>query len=712
MKRKAIEKIPYITLPNTIRDKDVEYIGVTAIKNIGHERHLLIEMYENRKNRIKTPAVRIVVTKKDFGNYFPESGEWTRQKIMTGYYGSDTLLWEGSANNNWERSRNREKRSVLLAEEDLKRIKTVCKERAYKESEWWKYIKIQEDRITRDERSGREERKYQRRQQALKEHMDNTEPLPEILDRANRIYMREKHFLYYKKRGHRVQIACSACGGVTDARWKSGISYESQFERWVEEPKEGRYGNCPLCRAEGEYKCQGKVKDSYSQGVNIYLGQKYKKSGVVMRYVEVTKRWHLDITCTDNGEEMLGAGEEIGGAEIARAYFEPDKNVQIDYHKHNPYAGVDFWDDKNLSEMGYIVIGGGWILPETWDNLQGTMFQYSGLREYTRRNHQVNAIQYLEHYMKTPQLEILAKLELDGVVKNLLSCQYGIVRDRSAKRLDTFLGIRKERTRQLIKKKGDAEFLRVCQMETALKAKWTDEQIEQISESALSARQIGVATQYMSIQQLLNRIAKYAGCRYGTRCGNATDYPRSVARTYMDYLEMRIKLGYDMTNTVYQQPRNLQNAHNKMVQEQNKKLADERLRRVKEGFPKIRKQYRTLRRKYFYEDENYIIRPARSAEEIVEEGRILHHCVGGDHYLGSHNDGESYILMLRHKKDPNIPYITIEINPENNRIRQWYGAHDKKPDEKNIQAWLDRYVTRLKCGATAAVRETALQEAI
>lgn len=29
------------------------------------------------------------------------------------------------------------------------------------------------------------------------------------------------------------------------------------------------------------------------------------------------------------------------------------------------------------------------------------------------------------------------------------------------------------------------------------------------------------------------------------------------------------------------------------------------------------------------------------------EGRTLHHCVGGDTYLGRHDRGESYILMLR-----------------------------------------------------------------
>lgn len=46
MKEKAIEKIPYIGLQKISRIKSVKYIGVTAVKNIGHQRHLLLEVYK------------------------------------------------------------------------------------------------------------------------------------------------------------------------------------------------------------------------------------------------------------------------------------------------------------------------------------------------------------------------------------------------------------------------------------------------------------------------------------------------------------------------------------------------------------------------------------------------------------------------------------------------------------------------------------------
>ena len=457
-----------------------------------------------------------------------------------------------------------------------------------------------------------------------------------------------------------------------------------------------------MCGEVGEYKCQGKVKDEHSKSTHLFLGQKYKDNGFVMRYIEVSKTWHLQLTCGEKGPEMNGAYEELSGVEIARAYYMPGEKVQIDCHKHNPYTGTDFWDDCNLSGLSNISIGEAAVLSETYENMKGTMFQYSAMKEYSRTTYRYNPVDYLSRYKETPQIEILVKMGLTGVVTSLLKCRYGIVADIDAKRPDQFLGIRKCRVHQLIEKNGDLNVLETMQMEYRMGAEWSDEQIDHIAEAHLRRGQLEVATAYMSVQQLLNRIEKYARAEWGTGCGSAEQRLQNVANTYIDYLNMRIALGYDLHNSVYQQPRDLTAAHTKMVTESSKKEADKRLAEVKTRFSDIRKQYRKLRNRYFWEDENLLIRPARSAEEIVMEGRILHHCVGGDGYLGKHNRGETYILMVRQQADPEIPYITVEIDAKRDSIIQWYGAHDKKPDEKNMQRWLDSYIVRLKCGQLAA----------
>lgn len=358
MKKKVIEKIPYFGLKKTSRKKDVKYIGVTAVKIVGHEKHLFLEVYRNKKESKEIPMVRIVLTKKDFGTYWPEKEEWTRQKIKPdSCYGR--VIW-GEEHPTWEQEK---KENILQSTEDLERIKKFCKANVYNEEHWWEYIYKHEDDIVITARRNREHKVYMRRQEALADRMAHTKELPEkeILDRADRLYFHNQHYLYYKKHGCWAHIACSKCGGVTDARWKSGISYESQFQRWTEEPREGHYGTCPMCGARGEYKCQGKVKGTCDKYIYLFLGQKYKENGMVMRYVEVGKKWTLGFICGDKGLEMYNASEELSGVEIARAYFEPGKKVQIDYHKHDPYMGKDFWDDCNLYGMANIPISAGLI---------------------------------------------------------------------------------------------------------------------------------------------------------------------------------------------------------------------------------------------------------------------------------------------------------------------------------------------------------------
>lgn len=697
MRKKEIERIPYLGLKKISRKKDVKYIGVTAVKNVGNKKHLFLEVYKNKKESKMVPVVRIILTKKGFWNYFPETEQWTRQKVeKDGGYGN--YIW-GEKAVTWEQM---EKENVLQSTEDLERIKKFCKIKipVYYEARWWQYIYKHEDDLATAARIDREHRKFVRRQEALKDRMAHTAKLPEkrILEYADRIYFHNKHHLYYKKYGSWTKIACSKCGGVTDARWRDGISYESQFQKHTEEPREGKSGKCPMCGAVGTYKCQGKIKGEYSKKIHLFLGQRYKEDGAVLRYVEIEKAWILGFIEGNDGPEMYNAAEELSGVEVARAYFEPGKKVQIDYHKRDLYRNEDFWDDCNLYGLANIDIKAATIMPETYEELKNTIFRYSGLKEYDEQAQEVNPIRYLQNYQKTPQIEILAKLGLSEIVKGINEGRTGIIVDASAKRLDALLGIRRERTKKLIEEKGDARLLRVLQIEKSLDQHWTEEQVNHLRETGLDIAHIAFVLNYMTIQKLLNRIEKYAGCAYETNCGRAVANIRNTAIIYIDYLMMRERRGYDLHNTVYQQPRDLSAAHRQMVTETNREEVKKRLEETEERYVNIKKRYRSLRKEYCYEDATYLIRPARSAEEIVMEGRLLHHCVGGNGYLSRHNEGKSYILMMRFRKEPETPYITVEINPEQKKIVQWYGERDTKPDEENIQSWLDNYLKKLKSG--------------
>ena len=477
--------------------------------------------------------------------------------------------------------------------------------------------------------------------------------------------------------------------------WKHTESFQSQFEVHIENPIDGLEGKCPLCGKYGTYKPQGKAKKEFCRIEYAFTASRYKETGVIIRYIKLGKIWELKEQICDNEElVMTGAREKLEGVEIARTYFIDSRNPQTDYCKYNPFDGKDFWDDCNLSGMSNILVKETFLLPEFEQTLKGTILQYSAIGLYAAENGKVNAKDYLERYQKTPQIEILVKLKLYGIVESLVDHRYGIVADINARRPDQFLGIRQDRLKLLINRKGSLNLLKVLQIEKRMEQNWTEEQIKALEETEAEQHQIELAMSIMTLQKALNNIKKYAGCEYGTECGDAAAKIRCTAAIYFDYLSMRIQRGYDMTNTIYQKPRDLRTAHNKMVEEINKDKQDARIREVEIAYPMIRKNYRKLRNRYLYQDKEYIIRPARSAKEIVEEGRILHHCVGGNNYLDRHNSQKSIILMLRYRKEPEMPYITVEIQED--KIVQWYGEYDKKPDEENMQKWLNGYVTQLK----------------
>lgn len=97
-------------------------------------------------------------------------------------------------------------------------------------------------------------------------------------------------------------------------------------------------------------------------------------------------------------------------------------------------------------------------------------------------------------------------------------------------------------------------------------------------------------------------------------------------------------------------------------------------KRIEQLKEKLQKKPIFLLRKQWQEYQNElfcIINP--SYEEIKEEGKVLHHCVGG--YAESHLLGNTSIMCLRKKEEPKKPFYTIEIT--NNAVVQIHGFANK-----------------------------------
>lgn len=82
-----------------------------------------------------------------------------------------------------------------------------------------------------------------------------------------------------------------------------------------------------------------------------------------------------------------------------------------------------------------------------------------------------------------------------------------------------------------------------------------------------------------------------------------------------------------------------------------------------------------------YEGKEYSVIQPISAQDIIEEGKSLHHCVGS--YVDLVKNRKTMILFMRDKNNLNKSLITLEVR--GNVLRQYAGSSDRIPNEKEMK---------------------------
>lgn len=191
--------------------------------------------------------------------------------------------------------------------------------------------------------------------------------------------------------------------------------------------------------------------------------------------------------------------------------------------------------------------------------------------------------------------------------------------------------------------------------------------------NALGAMQLKEICKVMSKMPglKLERLMQYFDRHTGPRCGGrGVMRAGDVARMWLDYIYFAKQLGYDLKNPLIRTPKNLDLKHTEAYQavvaihEEERRTEAEAHRKAEVAAARskdegVRGRVEALQKRYGFESERYLIRPPESAVEIVEEGKVLCHCVGG--FAGRHAKGEVTILFLRDKKAPKEPLCTIEM---------------------------------------------------
>lgn len=103
-------------------------------------------------------------------------------------------------------------------------------------------------------------------------------------------------------------------------------------------------------------------------------------------------------------------------------------------------------------------------------------------------------------------------------------------------------------------------------------------------------------------------------------------------------------------------PRNLQATHDRLTRARLLKISPDTAAKYQQGFDTVLEKYGDLQ---WSDGELCMILP-RSYAELVQEGNVLRHCVGG--YSDSHISGRDTIFFVRRYRRPERCYYTLDIN--------------------------------------------------
>ena len=672
--------------------KDYDYRAAAHAWNVNGTDYLLIDFFRRKE---QGAFLRAAYTADDYGLCWLNEDVRTSQKL-TDCYGHIKAT-EGPVMGRQLGDK------VYMPKAIQETVYEFCLGKTSKEIPWvpsWiRTVARHEDDVNNE----RKRRKEERARHRMEERHRDTPEIPEAFTGYAAGLLSGVGYLFYRKSHGKGTVQCSRCGQEYSVRYRRPEGIEAWAMHISEEPVNNKPGTCEICGGSGIYKPVGRMKNRYCLQAPCYLIQPFRERGIVLREFISEKVITLE------------APEEIKLGERSRTYFSEGKE-QIDWH----VIGVcgEFWQYWNGGGMNAWKLQDGPVWPGSWPLIKSTEFGHCGLKEYMLHLNDSyeneSPARYLAEYQKNHNLEMAVKAGLWKIVKRIVRYHYesrDIMPYPKAARPADRLGIWPERLGMLREKEGDLTLLRLLQGERDSGKRLREDQIEQLMQISTGAGLIEHIVHFMGVQRFMNRVAGYAGVEFGTVSGGAQAALSAMARTYLDYLDMQEAAGADMSDQIIQHPRDLRAEHDRLVREQNEEKNRMYCADKEKAFPKIKAEYQKLNRRYRFEKDGLLIRPAGSATEIIEEGRRLHHCVGGDSYLGGHNRGSSYILFLRAASMPEMPYITVEIEPGSYTVRQWYGERDKKPNRQAIDKWLREYVgLLLKYGDMSAYRNAVRAE--
>lgn len=474
-----------------------------------------------------------------------------------------------------------------------------------------------------------------------------------------------------------------------ERRGKERYSYDPLTEEKIRLGKQ-QYGYCTYCNK--EYETEGLKHNQKTICPGCGSKVEVKSSGISRKYLYDRAYFiHYEKSKIDNNAIVAK------GIYVSRDYSGDYKSIVNNYNvealyifkiKNSIMLTKSFW---NMEKREYSWGKRQKVFPLNYfsgiihrtniasieEAIKDTPYQYSMYKDYL--NYSEDSLKYFELFSKYPRIEDLTKLGFRDLIETKLynMPNYNVINWRG-KTVFKMLKINKTELKELREFNGrkSAYFLKLYQLNSKEKNKLSLDELKNLE----------MQTEHNpnKLQEILKYTTMYKASKYIKKQEEL--YIKKFYRAFLgvihdwvDYLKDCKKLELDIKKESVLFPRDLYKAHQntiKQVKYQADKLLDE----------KMKKREEVVNKKYYFEDEDYIIRSVSSTKEIIEEGKILNHCVGG--YADRHARGETNILLIRKKKNVDRPYYTMEIIKD--RIIQVRGKRNCDPGKK-LNKFLDKF---------------------
>lgn len=523
------------------------------------------------------------------------------------------------------------------------------------------------------------ERKW-KKQRAIIARMKYVPALPRDLKGfIHREVMPQYIFYDYHRKGPE-HVFCTAC----------------RHEFSIAAAKHNTSGTCPRCKKKITFKSRGKRGRIFDQET-VQVLQKAENGEMLLRIIKVYRAF-------------VGADTPVYNSvyENARYFISLRSDGQCSTSPY--YLAPAYKDDLTPWKCGYRPQFLSWrdsfegsmegqlYFNNLAELLRDTPWQYSQIETFARVVTVMDAISYMNAYVQWPVIEYLVKVKLFRLVRDIVNGSFsfmiGKTINREGKNLRDVLKLDHSWLPLLQEVDPGIAQLNVIQWFINTGKKPDAAMIKWCTENAI--QDVSVLAELLS-HMTMHKLMRYADAQYEIRIASTKtpEYIRyynmaNLLADYRDYLRMCKEMQYDVKSSFVLFPRNLNSAHDCVVEALDAKRTAEQEKAFADSFEEWQRLYQ-------YKGKDLMVIPPHSSKELIDEGTALHHCVG--RYVKRVAQHECVILFVRKITEPDKSICTIEVR--DGQVTQARGFGNENPPAK-IKAFIEQWKQRVLYAADKA----------